>query len=112
MIDTIGILSSVYRYGFIAYVGGGFGKGIHNILEAAVYSIPVIFGPNYSRFREAVDLIKLQSAFCIHSSSELTEVLRRLSTEKEISNKAGLNAGEYVRVQTGATKKIMDQLGI
>src|SRR5690606_8440581 len=75
IIDSIGILSSVYRYGDIAYIGGGFGVGIHNILEAATFGLPVLFGPNYEKFKEAVDLLEMQGAFAISDSINLYRIL-------------------------------------
>ena len=71
IIDNIGLLSSLYRYGDIAYIGGGFGKGIHNILEAATFGLPVLFGPNYAKFNEAVELIRLGGAVSITGMDEL-----------------------------------------
>ena len=68
IIDNIGMLSSAYKYAYIAAIGGGFGKGIHNILEPACWKIPVIFGPKYEKFREAVELIKAEGAFSFDSS--------------------------------------------
>lgn len=75
IIDTIGILSSVYRYGTIAYIGGGFGVGIHNTLEAAVYGIPVLFGPNYQRFQEAIKQIEIGAAQSVENHNQLTDSL-------------------------------------
>ena len=75
IIDKIGILSKIYRYANIAYIGGGFGKGIHNCLEAAVYNIPVIFGPNYHTFQEAKDLISLGIAKSVNNSDEFRNTI-------------------------------------
>lgn len=108
IIDNIGMLSSLYKYGQVAYIGGGFGSGIHNTLEAAVYSIPVIFGPNYKRFQEAVALINLKGAFAIKSGSELNTILDNLITDNELIGKASLAAGNYVKSQTGATKEVIE----
>ncbi|MDR2359318.1 MAG: 3-deoxy-D-manno-octulosonic acid transferase, partial [Prevotellaceae bacterium] len=77
VLDTIGMLSSVYRYGTVAYIGGGFGAGIHNTLEAAVYGIPVVFGPNYQRFREAGDLIAQGGAASYTTGKELAALLQK-----------------------------------
>ena len=103
MVDIIGILSSIYRYANVAYIGGGFGVGIHNTLEAAVYGIPVVFGPNYMKFREARELIAVGGAFSITNYSILETQFDRLLTD----NEAGKIAGEYVKQNTGATEKII-----
>jgi len=102
VVDIIGILSSIYRYANVAYIGGGFGVGIHNTLEAAVYGIPVVFGPNYMKFREARELIAIGGAFSITNYSILETQFDRLLTD----NEAGKIAGEYVKQNTGATEKI------
>src|SRR5690606_33990431 len=78
IIDNIGMLSSLYQYGQIAYIGGGFGVGIHNTLEAAAFGLPVIFGPNYKRFLEAKMLISEKAAFSIKNEEELLEVMTKL----------------------------------
>lgn len=111
LIDTIGLLSSIYRYGQIAYIGGGFGVGIHNTLEAAVYGIPVLFGPKYKKFKEAVRLLEEGGAFSVHSKEELQEVLHSLMEHPEIAKAAGSKALEYVDSQLGATRIILQQLG-
>ena len=106
VVDVMGILSSIYRYAGVAYIGGGFGVGIHNTLEAAVYSIPVVFGPNYRKFREARDLIGIGGAFSISNYIVLEAQLDRLFKDKE----AGKIAGEYVKRNTGATELIIEKL--
>jgi len=106
ILDTMGMLSSVYRYGNLAYIGGGFGVGIHNITEAAVWQIPVIFGPNYHKFREAKDLIELQGAKPITNYDELQNAILFFKNEPE----SGKIAGTYVRKNGGATGKILSQL--
>ncbi len=102
VVDTIGVLSSLYRYGCVAYVGGGFGVGIHNTLEAAVWQMPVVFGPNYGKFREARDLIACGGGFCVRSYRQLEDCITALL----IDHDAGMRAGEYVRKHVGATEKI------
>jgi len=102
VVDIIGILSSIYRYANVAYIGGGFGVGIHNTLEAAVYGIPVVFGPNYMKFREARELIAVGGAFSISDYSFLETKIDLLLKD----NEAGKIAGEYVKQNTGATEKI------
>lgn len=106
VVDTIGLLSSIYRYGHVAYIGGGFGVGIHNTLEAAVWNVPVVFGPMYERFREARDLIAIGGAFSIPDSETLEEKLDALLKDE----KAGEIAGEYVKQNTGATKLILKEI--
>ena len=103
VVDVIGILSSIYRYANVAYIGGGFGVGIHNTLEAAVYGIPVVFGPNYQKFREARELIAVGGAFSISDYVILETQLDRFFKDKQ----AGKIAGEYVKQNTGATEKII-----
>lgn len=110
IVDCIGLLSSVYRYGNIAYIGGGFGVGIHNTLEAAVYGIPVIFGPKYRKFNEAVSLISEGGGFSIQSGAELTELLNSLIHSPAIAETAGREALEYVTSQLGATEIIVASL--
>ena len=89
IIDGFGLLSSIYRYGEIAYVGGGFGVGIHNILEAAVYGIPVIFGPKYQKFMEAKQLLEENGAFSIKNYEELPENCKKYI--EYIENKLNCN---------------------
>jgi 3-deoxy-D-manno-octulosonic-acid transferase len=109
IIDSIGILSSIYQYGHIAYIGGGFGVGIHNTLEAAAFGLPLIFGPNYSRFMEAVELIKNGSAFSVKDSGELSTQMEFLSNE-ENRVKRGSSAREYVNNHIGATQLFLDYI--
>jgi len=108
IVDTIGLLSSIYRYTNVSYVGGGFGVGIHNTLEAAVYGVPVVFGPNYLKFREARELIAAGGAFSINNYEELEAQLDNLFADKQ----AGKIAGEYVTKNTGATAEICKILSL
>ncbi len=110
IIDNIGILSSAYRYAYIAEVGGGFGKGIHNILEPASWGIPVLFGPNHKRFREAVDLIKLGGASSFREYEDFERVIDQWLTDEMIYKKAASAVTNYVRENTGATRKIIRQI--
>ncbi|MGY4386678.1 3-deoxy-D-manno-octulosonic-acid transferase [Pedobacter sp. UYP24] len=103
IIDNVGMLSSLYNYGRIAYIGGGFGVGIHNTLEAAAFGIPVIFGPNYAKFQEAKDLIDLKSGISINNETELNEAFELLTASKNAAN----DAKEYVLRKTGATDMIV-----
>jgi 3-deoxy-D-manno-octulosonic-acid transferase len=110
IIDNIGMLSSLYRYCDIAYIGGGFGAGIHNILEAGVFGLPVIFGPNYSEFREANELIELKAGFSIKNEAGLKEIMDRLTKDKVFYNNAKITIQNYVQNNIGATKIIIDQI--
>jgi 3-deoxy-D-manno-octulosonic-acid transferase len=107
VIDNIGMLSSLYQYGAVAYIGGGFGKGIHNILEAAVWGCPVLFGPNYHKFQEAIELIELGGAFVINDNNRLKIILDSLFTDNLILNESGKIASDYIYRNTGATEKIV-----
>ena len=102
IIDCYGLLSSIYRYATIAYVGGGFGVGIHNVPEAAVYGLPVIIGPNNQRFREARDLIALGGCFEIHGKDEFASIIERLTTQPDLLSKASKASAEYIRSNAGA----------
>lgn len=110
IIDCFGLLSSIYRYGEISYIGGGFGVGIHNTLEAAVYSIPVIFGPKYQKFMEAVQLIEAKGAYSIANYAELESLLERFRKDENFLSETGIRAGEYVTGNAGATAKIMSMI--
>lgn len=108
VIDAIGKLSTIYRYADIAYIGGGFGKGIHNTLEAAVYGVPVVFGPNYQKFKEARDLITEGGGFSESRDTELIQTLEMLTSDAEKRQKAGRLAQKYVSENAGATAKIVE----
>ena len=111
VIDNVGMLSGLYQYATITYVGGGFSKdGIHNILEAAVYGKPVIFGPVFEKFAEAWDLVEAGGAFSINSALELETLLTELLKDKTKLEKAGEISGNYVYSKKGATKKIIDHV--
>ena len=111
IIDNIGMLAKLYKYATVAYVGGGFGDdGVHNVLEAAVYSKPVIFGPVYEKFSEAVQLIDAGGAFCIENALELEESLQVLLTNIEEYKTASRAAGDYVYANKGATQKILSYI--
>jgi 3-deoxy-D-manno-octulosonic-acid transferase len=109
IIDTIGHLSSVYKYGDIAYIGGGFGKGIHNILEAATYNLPVIFGPNYQKFSEAVEMIELKAAYSINDFEEFNRVLSNMVSDDKLRKQLSKTAGNYVKSKIGSTNLIFDK---
>ena len=107
LIDCMGILSSIYRYGDFAYIGGGFGVGIHNILEAATYGIPVAFGPKYQKFKEARDLVALQGATPVRSQEEFYALLDKLVKNKPVREERGKVCLDYVKTNLGATEKII-----
>ena len=107
IIDNIGILSKLYHYATIAYVGGGFNKGIHNTLEAAVYGKPVLFGPNYKKFKEAIGLIEIGGGISITSSSELSVILQKFINDKISLELSGKNSFDFVKQNKGATEKII-----
>ena len=106
IIDSIGMLSSLYRYGDVAYVGGGFGVGIHNILEAAAHGKPVVFGPNYKKFKEAADLIRLQGAFSGKNHTEIEKIILLLYSQESFRNEAENQALQYVENNAGATERV------
>ncbi len=107
IIDNIGMLSSLYQYADIAYIGGGFGAGIHNTLEAAAFGLPVIFGPNYDKFKEAKDLIALQTGFSISNEGELKKIFSFLVEDEKRHHSISQKTTDYVRNHTGATETIM-----
>ena len=110
IIDCVGILSSIYRYGDIAYIGGGFGAGIHNILEAAAYSIPVIFGPNYKKFKEARELLKAGGALSVTDTASLYSVIDNYVRHPQSVKVNGKICGDYVKENTGAMLKIINEI--
>ena len=110
IIDCYGLLSSIYRYGEISYVGGGFGVGIHNVLEAAVYGIPVLFGPNNQRFREARQLLATGGAFEIHNSTDFNATMDRLFTDEAFLAQSGERAGHYVSDNAGAADAVLNEV--
>ncbi len=110
IVDTIGMLSSIYKYGQVAYIGGGFGVGIHNTLEAATYGMPVLFGPKYHKFKEARDLIEEKGGYSIKNAKELNQHLETFWADKETLSAASISAGAYVDSMCGATSLIMEEL--
>ena len=110
IIDSFGLLSSLYRYGQAAYVGGGFGAGIHNINEAAVYGIPVIFGPKYHKFQEATDLIAVDGAMSIHDADSFSAAMDPLLENEPLRLKCGKSAGDYIQSHLGGTQLIYDTI--
>lgn len=112
IIDCFGLLSSIYRYAQVSYVGGGFGAGIHNTLEAGVWGIPVIFGPNNKRFAEAQGLLKCKGGFEIKDVNDFTTLMVHLESEPAILEKSGKAAADYVKSLSGATEKILKGSGL
>lgn len=112
IIDCFGMLSSIYRYGHVAYIGGGFGVGIHNILEAAVFDIPVIFGPNNKRFREAQELKKVKGGFEIEDAYSFRLLMDKFISDPAFMRKAGYSAGDYVRNNCGTSDQILCEIGL
>ena len=110
IIDSFGLLSSLYRYGQAAYIGGGFGAGIHNINEAAVYGIPVIFGPKHHKFQEAHDLIELDGAMSIHDADSFSAAMDPLLENEPLRLHCGKTAGDYIQSHLGGTQLIYDAL--
>ena len=106
IIDSFGLLSSLYRYGQAAYIGGGFGAGIHNINEAAVYGIPVIFGPKHHKFQEATDLMEVDGAMSIHDADTFSAAMDPLLENQALRLKCGKAAGDYIQAHLGGTEKI------
>ena len=112
IIDCFGLLSSIYRYAQVSYVGGGFGAGIHNTLEAGVWGIPVIFGPNNKRFAEAQGLLKCKGGFEIKDVNDFTTLMVHLESEPALLEKSGKAAADYVKSLSGATEKILKGSGL
>lgn len=110
VLDTIGILSSAYGYAEWAYIGGGFGVGIHNTLEAATFGLPLAFGPNYHKFKEARDLVALQAASSICSYTELEAWFTPLRDSEELRQEASVKAKEYTSSHQGATQTILGSI--
>lgn len=108
IIDSIGILTSVYNYADIAYVGGGFNAGIHNILEPATYGVPLIIGPNYQKFKEASDLILAKGCVDVNDIQSFKFELKKFYQNKKYLHTTGTITAQYIRENIGATKKIMD----
>ncbi len=110
VIDNIGMLSSIYQFGDVAYIGGGFSKGIHNVLEAAVESIPIIIGPKYQKFKEAVDLVNEGGIFGIRSKEELNRKFKELFSDESQSKKAGTVCRNYIERNKGGIKVIEEYI--
>lgn len=110
IIDCFGLLSSIYHYCDVAYVGGGFGVGIHNVLEAAVWSVPVMFGPNNKRFAEAQGLLASEGGFEVDNYEMFAQVMEKFSSDKAFLQYSGNAAGDFVKRLSGATDKVFSSI--
>lgn len=110
VVDSVGLLSSIYRYGTYAYIGGGFGVGIHNILEAATFGMPLFFGPNYHKFREACQLVESEAAFPVTSAGQFRERLLNLADNPKKVEEISQTAFRYVQNHRGATQRVIRQV--
>jgi len=107
IIDNIGMLSNLYQYADIAYIGGGFGSGIHNILEAVAFGVPVIFGPNHHKFPEANEIIEQGGGFCIADANDLKKAMELLLSDEKILKMASMTCRNFVGQRKGVTEKIL-----
>jgi 3-deoxy-D-manno-octulosonic-acid transferase len=107
IVDNIGMLSRLYHYASVSYIGGGFGKGIHNTLEAAVHGKPVVFGPRFGKFREAVELVRCGGGFSVADGSQYAKQMDSLLEDPALLDRSGKAAGDFVRQQAGATAAIL-----
>ncbi|MBR3413155.1 MAG: 3-deoxy-D-manno-octulosonic acid transferase [Bacteroidales bacterium] len=107
IIDNVGLLSALYRYAHVAYIGGGFGKGIHNILEALAFGKPVVFGPNYHKFQEAHDIIGLGGGFSFQHFAQMKECLDRLLDDPDHYSRTSQTCRDYLERHTGSTSAIL-----
>lgn len=110
VINCFGLLSSIYHYGDVAYVGGGFGTGIHNVLEAAVWGLPVVFGPNNKRFAEAQGLLASGGGFEIDNYEKFALIMDRFCSDKDFLQNSGNTAGCFVKQLSGATNKVFSDI--
>ncbi|MCQ2229001.1 MAG: 3-deoxy-D-manno-octulosonic acid transferase [Bacteroidales bacterium] len=110
IVNTIGLLSAIYKYGNVAYIGGGFGVGIHNTLEAATYGMPVLFGPNHKRFKEAIDLIECGGGYCVTCEADFVKIFETFRNDEEKLKEANEASDKYVKGMCGATDCIMRDL--
>ena len=112
IIDCFGLLSSIYHYGDVAYVGGGFGVGIHNILEAAVWNVPVFFGPNNSHFQEAQVMKDGNGGLEISTYEDFEVQMNRLSSDDTYLKDLGERAGQFVKSKAGATQRVLESVNL
>lgn len=107
IIDSIGLLSSLYQYATLAYIGGGFGAGIHNTLEPATFGIPIVFGKKYKKFHEAVIMLQKEAVFSISNFSEFEIIINKLLSDIDFTEKAGKAARVFIELQKGSSEKIL-----
>lgn len=112
VIDCFGLLSSIYRYSDVAFIGGGYGEGIHNVLEAAVYAVPTMFGPNHGKFKEASDLISAGGAFEIADRNSFRLLMDKFLSDPNALEHAGSVSGDYVFSKAGTTGRICSCIGL
>jgi 3-deoxy-D-manno-octulosonic-acid transferase len=108
VIDTIGMLSFIYQYADLVLIGGGFGKGIHNTLEAATWGVPILFGPRHEKFREALGLLSVGGAYTFQNQAGFLEIVEKLRVDASLREKSGHQAKKFVEENTGATTVIMN----
>jgi 3-deoxy-D-manno-octulosonic-acid transferase len=108
IIDTIGLLTKIYRYADVSYVGGAFATGLHNILEPATFESPIIIGPNFDKFNEAVELVKLGGCIPVNNSAEFQDILNSFLVNSVLRSDKGRIAGDYIANNTGATKMVFE----
>ncbi|NNL07769.1 MAG: hypothetical protein HKP38_00945 [Croceitalea sp.] len=108
IIDTIGVLTKIYSYADMAYVGGGFATGLHNTLEAAVFGVPVLIGPNFKNFKEAESLVEKKGILVITGQDDFDEAIIKISSDENFRKRTGTINSEYVAEQRGATDRVFD----
>lgn len=110
LVDSVGILMTLYASAHVAYVGGSFKQGIHNVLEAAVYGIPVLFGPRHGNSQEPIQLVESGGGFVVNNSTELHRAVHHLLSDETARSSAGQRASRFVQANTGATERFLDHL--
>ncbi len=110
IVDSVGILMALYQYADVAYVGGSFRQGIHNVLEPAVYGIPVVYGPKHTNSQEAIELVRRGGGFVVNDQQECYRTLRTLLNDKKANSTAGFQALKLVKENIGATKRFIEHL--
>ena len=110
IVDTIGLLTKIYSYADAVYVGGAFKTGLHNILEPATFGVPIVIGPEYSKFKEAVDLVALKGCISINNQDEFSSIFNQLKTDEDFRKETGEINQNYIQQNKGATKKIMEYI--
>jgi 3-deoxy-D-manno-octulosonic-acid transferase len=110
IIDTIGVLTKIYSYADVAYIGGGFGSGIHNVLEPATFGMPVVIGPKYQKFKEEVDLVAIGACVSVANQKELNTILDSLITDKEVRQQKSKLSQDFVRNHAGATAIVLENI--